>query len=108
MGPLEQYIWYRKLMFYHNIINSKDTRLAKIVWMQQFKYDMPNTFHSNTQVLLKTLNINGDPSQMPGYLKSTWKELVKSAITNYILLKFQPKLDSMTKLRFIKDDLFER
>ena len=106
--PVEQYVWYRKLMLYHNIIHSKDTRLSKIIWQQQYKYNMPHSFNSNVQILGKYLEVNCHPSHVALVLKSQWKKLVKESINKYTLEKFQPMLQSMTKVRFLKRDQLER
>ena len=64
LWPVEQFIWYRKLMLYHNIIKSKDSRLAKLIWLQQYKFDMPRSFNSNVQTICQTLGLKSNPDHM--------------------------------------------
>ena len=104
LWPLENLVWYRKLMLFHRIVKSKDGRLGKIIWNQQRKYGMPNSFDSNVKKICRTLELNCEPSFIESLLKSTWKRSVKLSISNYLSAKFHPILQSMTKLRFIKDD----
>ena len=108
LWPVEQFIWYRKLMLYHNIIKSKDSRLAKLIWLQQYKFDMPRSFNSNVQSICQTLGLKSNPDHMALLLKSKWKRQVKERIEGYIIKKFQPSLQSMTKLRFLRDDRLKR
>ena len=104
LWPLQNLVWYRKLMLYHSIVKSKERRLAKIVWTQQHRYDMPNSFDYNIKKICKTLGLNCEPSFIGTLLKSTWKRSVKSSIVSYLQTKLHPMVQSMTKLRFIKED----
>ena len=104
LWPLQNLVWYRKLMLYHSIVKSKEKRLAKIVWTQQHRYDMPNSFDYNIKKICKTLGLNCEPSFIGTLLKSTRKRSVKSSIVSYLQTKLHPMVQSMTKLRFIKED----
>ena len=72
LWPLENLIWYRKLMLFHRIVKSKDGRLGKIIWNQQHKYGMPNSFDSNVKKICKILELNCEPS-----FKKAWEIEVK-------------------------------
>ena len=106
--PVEQSIWYSKLMLYHNIIKGKETRLAKMIWKQQEKYQMPNSFHQNVQIICNTLQLNGDWRYIATLLKSTWKRTVKESIGRFSLQDFHQKQQTMTKLRFLKQEFWGR
>ena len=108
LWPLENFLWYRKLMLYHNIVNSKDNRLGKIVWTQQHKYEMPNSFDYNIKKICGILQLNCEPGFMKCQLKSAWKRLVKSSIHDHVAHTLQQHVQRMTKLRFLKGDAFAR
>ena len=95
-------------MLYHNIVNGKESRLARIIWSQQHNYDMPNTFDSILKKICSILELKRDPVNMMHILKSNWKEEIKTSLSKYTAKKFQPLLESMTKLRFLKNDSFKR
>ena len=80
LWPLEYHLWYKKLMLYHNIVNGKESRLARLIWLQQYKYDMPNSFHSNVKKLCSILDLSSDPETMRQTLKSNWKDVVKTRV----------------------------
>ena len=46
LNPLEYEVHYKRLMLCHNLENSSDKRVAKLVIQQQEKYHMANCFYS--------------------------------------------------------------
>ena len=102
---IEERMKYRKIMLYHNLMNSSDDRLAKRVILQQINEEEEDSFYETVKQMLRTLNIDiVDVKQMT---KAELKKKVKERIGASMVMKF--KQLQMKKLRFISDPgVFER
>ena len=69
-------ISYRKLMLFHNIINSDDDRLIKTVVKEQQRMDRSGTWYHTIERLIERYRIEKSHDE----LKSTWKRHVKERI----------------------------
>ena len=67
---------------------------------------MPNSFHQNVQIIYNTLQLNDDWRYIATFLKSSWKRTVKESIDRFSLRDFHQKQQTMTKLIFLKQELW--
>ena len=102
---IEERMKYRKIMLYHNLLNSSDDRLAKRVVMQQIDEDDDDSFYATVKSMLKSLKINiEDVKEMT---KAELKKTVKERISECMINNFK-KL-KMKKLRFVEEPaVFQR
>ena len=68
---------YRKLMLYHNLVNSDDRRIAKQLIEEQKKMDRDGTWYSGIQKIMLEYEIEDTAIEE---LKSSWKKKVKGKI----------------------------
>ena len=66
---------YRRLMLFHNIMNSDEKRVAKKVVEEQMKMNRKTTWFSTIQHEIEKYNITLDPLVS---LKSVWKNMLNS------------------------------
>ena len=102
---IEERMKYRKIMLYHNLINSSDRRLAKRLILQQRVDEEDDTFYDTVKRMASSLNI--DIKDVDNLTKAELKKKVKSRIGEQMVKAI--KQAKMKKLRFIKDpEVFER
>jgi hypothetical protein len=102
---IKERLKYRKIMLYHNLINSNNNRLAKRLVMEQREQQEDDTFYETVKEMLLTLGIN--ISEVNKMTKAAVKKMVKERIGERMVTIF--KETKMKKLRFIKDPVtFER
>ena len=95
---------YKKLMLYHNIINSDDRRVIKKALKRQEIEDRPTTWYSSIQEEKKQYNIKLDAEKTS---KSQWKDHVKKMITAEVEKTVRRKCYGMSKGRTVRNDIFE-
>ena len=80
MWTMEARINYKKLMLYHNIMNSDDNRLIKNIVIEQKRCLRPGTwYHSITKIIQKySIELSEN------VLKSQWKRHVKTQIQTVV------------------------
>ena len=100
---VEARIHYKKLMLYHNIINSDDERIVKKVILLQRETPRKGTWYSGIEVLLKKYDITEVVEEVE---KSTWKRTVKTNIRNITENCIRGKCG--TKGRTIINDEYKR
>ena len=96
---IEERMKYRKIMLYHNLINSSDKRLAKRLILQQKKDEEEDTFYDTVKKMAETLNI--DIKEVDTMTKAVLKQNIKKKIGERMVSVV--KQLKMKKLRFIKD-----
>ena len=77
MPTMKSRVEYRKLMLYHNIVNSDERRIVKKVIEEQRKMDREGTWFDGIKKILEKYGINDTTKED---LKSTWKKKVKTRI----------------------------
>ena len=101
MWRVEERMMYRKIMLYHNIYNSPDSRLAKRIIDEQQGSDDDDTFYANVQQMASVLKIKMDDIRILS--KSQLKTLVKKRI-NERMLQLVTESASTKKMRFVRTD----
>ena len=105
---IEERLMYRKLMFYNNLWNSDDRRLAKrIIVEQESENDLDGSFFGTVKEM--ALSIDVSLENLKSLQKSQLKKLIKEKLNERMLQVIKATIPKMTKLRFLNiPDTFER
>ncbi len=103
---IKNQLTYRKLMFYHNIINSDDDRLIKSMVIEQENMDDDDTFYMDVKLMASTIGLSFE--SIKNLTKDELKILIKENIDKE-MVRITTGALKMTKLRFINEPTtFER
>ena len=107
MWRIEERLMYRKLMFYNNLMNSDERRLAKrIVVEQQVDGDTEESFYATVVEMANVVGVSVEDLQnLP---KNHLKKLIKNKLNErmrHVIACTQPK---MKKMRFVQTENFDR
>ena len=98
---IEERLMYRKLMFYNNLYNSDDRRLAKrIVVEQEENEDVEGSFFGTVKNMAESIDVPVEEVQTLS--KSQLKKLLKTKLNGRMLQIIKSKAQQMTKMRFLK------
>ena len=98
-------IHYKKLMTYHWFITSNNSRLAKQVLLNQVNSGLPNCWYTELE---KEYDIDIEIETTSKKIKSKWKKEIKEKIHKRIEEMVRDETVNKTKLRFMKNDKYER
>ena len=101
---IEAQIEYRKLMLYHNIINSDEKRTLKKLLVVQKAENRQGTWYYSICRIIEKYGITLDPEQS---LKSGWKREVKSKIRKETEKVIRAKCEESTKSRTVRRGAYE-
>ena len=96
---IEERMKYRKLMLYHNLINSDDKRLARNIVLGQREEEEKDSFYDTVKEMASSLSINVEC--IDSMKKSELKKKIKTQIEKKMVDKVNSQLH-MKKLRFIR------
>ena len=106
MWSVEMHLVYRKIIFYHSIMNSDNKRLCKRILIEQESMDDEDTFFMDVKSMATSIGLHIDT-----ILKSS-KEVLKKILKvriNDMMLKSVDQSLHMKKLRFVRrPQKFER
>ena len=100
--PIMVALTYKKLMFYHNIVNSDDNRIVKALVREQERSGNKECWVGNIIEEAGSLDIEVSQETVRGKPKSTWKKEVKSKIRVAVERELEEKKKEYKKLRFLK------
>ena len=103
MWTMEGRIDYKKLMLFHNILNSPDERIIKQVIGEQMKNPRTGTWYNTITLLLKKYNIEMNVTKTK---KSAWKKRVKEQINQVMEEEIRTKCRQLSKGRTISEDKY--
>ena len=95
---------YRKLMLYHNIMNSDKKRPIKRIIHIQKNEERETTWYRSVEREMEKYDIKTDPKTV---LKSTWKKEVKDKITTKVGEEIREKCKTSKKARNVVNDEFK-
>ena len=101
---MEARLHYRKMMLFHNIMNSDERRVLKKLLLVQREENRAGTWYNN---LCKTMEMYGIELNVEESSKHKWKNLVKEQIRKKTEEIVREECCKMTKARSVKDDIFE-
>ena len=100
--PIMMKLTYKKLMLFHNIMNSDDDRIVKGVIQEQEKSGIKECWVGNIIEEAGNLGIVVSGNIVKGMKKSTWKKVVKKKITEAVERELAKMKEESKKLRFLK------
>ena len=99
--PIRLHITYKRLMVYHNLINSDDDRVAKQIIKEQEKDGYEECWFGNVKREGKSIGIEVNEEAVLGKQKSVWKKQVKEKIRVAFEAEMTVKKQHGVKLRFL-------
>ena len=99
--PIKLHTTYKRLMVYHNMMNSDDERVAKSIIKEQEKSKYKECWFGNMQEEAEEIGMRVNEGAVLGKLKSKWKEEVKKKIKTAFEEQALKKKDYGKKLRFL-------
>ena len=99
--PIKLLITYKRLMVYHNLINSDDDRVAKHIVREQEKSEYEKCWYGNVKREGKGIGIEVNEKAVLGKPKSSWKKFVKGRIKEAFEAELEIKKQHGGKLRFL-------
>ena len=99
MWTMEYRLAYRKIMLYHNIIQSKDDRLVKRIIEQQREEKQEGTFYKEVERWTGELSIKVE--EIKQIMKPKMKERIKEEVKKKMEEKINKATKFMKKMRFI-------
>ena len=98
---MEARMGYKRLMIFHNIVNSEESRIMRKILEEQKKEERGGTWYDHTQQQIKKYEIEIPASRTR---KSEWKKHVKQKIRKRTEEDIRDKCKKMKKTKIIKDD----
>ena len=95
-------------MVYHWFITSNNSRLAKQVLLNQVNSGLPHCWYTELETIAKEYDIDIEIETTSKKIKSKWKKEIKEKIHKRIEEMVWDETVNKTKLRFIKNDKYER
>ena len=105
--PLEFVIHQKRLMLYHNIMNSGNQRIAKQIIMQQNKDKRENGLQQEIHGSAKVLMIKDEWLDNYKMSKAEWKRMVNSGVQKKLDKELERMKKIMKKMRHIKKTRFK-
>ena len=106
MWTMEGRVNYKKLMLYHHIINSPDTRILKRLILTQMESVRKGTWYHSITLILRKYQL--EDTIVDEITKSKWKKMVKSKINKLVEQEIRGKCKEMSKGRTVAEDKFQR
>ena len=97
-------IHYRKMMLYHNIINSDENRVVKKLVKIQQKVCRDTTWYASVKKAIEHYGVMLNPTKA---LKSVWKKHVKERINKKLSEELHNECASKTKSRTVRKDEYK-
>ena len=98
--PIRLHITYKRLMVYHNMMNSDDERVAKRIIKEQERREYKECWFGNMQEEAKEIGMKVNEKAVLGKPKSVWKKEVKAKIRTAFENQATHKKKQGKKLRF--------
>ena len=100
--PIMLVLTYKKIMLYHNIVNSDDRRVAKKIVQEQEKSGFRDCWFGNVKEEGERIGMKIHENVVKGKLKSKWKKEVKRKIRDMFRKGVEEKKKTSKKMRFLK------
>ena len=100
--PIKLVITYKRLMLYHNIVNSDDKRVIKGLVKEQEKSGYKYCWYGNVKEDGKKIGVEVNEETVKGKLKSKWKKEVKSKIGKVFEEEVERRKLESKKMRFLQ------
>ena len=105
MWRMEERLMYRKIMLYHNVINSADSRLIKNMVAEQERERENGSWYMGVENYLQLLNIKVEV--VKGSSKDVLRKIVKEKIVNRMRAVMITSKRKFKKMRFLNCENFQ-
>ena len=99
--PIKLLITYKRLMVYHNLMNSDEERVAKHIVKEQEKSGYEECWFGNVKREGESIGIEVNERAVLGKMKSQWKKQVKKKVRKAFEAELETKKQQERKLRFL-------
>ena len=100
--PIIHHILYKKLMLFHNLINSDDRRIAKKIVQEQAKSGHEGCWFGNLREESMEIGLDLNEEMVVGKIKSRWKKEVKDKIEADVERIMEMEMSEGRKMRFLR------
>jgi hypothetical protein len=100
--PITFLITYKRMMLYHNIVNSEDDRIIKHIVKNQEASGHEGNWYGNLRREGQAVGIDAKEESVKGKAKSVWKKEVKSQIYKAAEKKMEETKKNSKKMRFLQ------
>ena len=100
--PIMLQLTYKKLMLYHNLINSDEDRLGKVVVEAQEASGFDECWFGELKREAEEIGLEISKEKVQGKVKSSWKREVKEKIFETLEKEMEEKKKESKKMRFLK------
>ena len=100
--PIKLLLTYRKLMLYHNFMNSDDRRVVKYLIKEQEKSGHKDCWYGNVRDEGESIGVLVCENEVVGKPKSKWKRMIKGKIKEAFEKEVEEKKKISKKLRFLQ------
>ena len=101
---MEARLDYKKLMLFHNIMNSDEKRVVKKILAVQREENREGTWYTNTRKIVEKYDIGLDAELT---IKSKWKREVKLKIRERTEEMIKKECEKLTKTRTVRNEAYE-
>ena len=101
--PYSFVVIYKRLMFFHHLIHSKEDRIARKIVVNQMKSgEKKCNWYSGVKEWLDRMDMTDDEEEVKRISKTCWKKEVKEKLGRILEETIEEKRAEMTKLRFTR------
>ena len=100
--PILLLLTYKKLMLYHNLMNSDEERLGRLVVEAQEASGFDECWYGEMKREAEEIGVKVSKDKVQGKKKSSWKREVKMKIVEAMEKEIKEKQKSSRKMRFLK------
>ena len=104
MSTMKGRIWYKKMMWYQNILKSDRERLVKKVVAEQTERDRKGTWYDGVKQMMTYYGIEDEANKI---MKSEWKRSVKTKIRNKEEERMRQECEDKPKYRIVLQGKYE-
>ena len=99
--PFSYIIIYKRLMFFHHLINSDERRISRQIVINQMKMEKKkNNWYGSVREWLERLEMETEEEEILEISKSRWKKELKEKLGDIVADEVEKKRLEMKKLRF--------
>ena len=100
--PIKLLLTYKKLMLYHNVVNSDEGRVARKIIEEQEKNGHEKCWYGNVKEEGERIGIEVNKKKVEGMMKSKWKKEVKGKVKEEFEKEIMDRSKREGKMRFLQ------
>ena len=107
MWPFSFTVMYKQLMWYHTLIHSEDSRIAKQILMKQLQNENDESWARQVREWAGSLNVNLKIKEEEKQNNAAFKKHTKEQIRKQIEAVIKEEACKKNKMRFLQNERFE-